>query len=264
MRTRADRRHLRYPYLHDSDEQTAAMSYGASAVPQIFVFDRDRKLRYEGRIDDNIDEARVRSPHARLALDALLADQSVATATTTPAGCLTRLNPATNTAADELAAIEAEPVTVSPASVADLTKLRTNPTRKVLLVNFWATWCGPCTSEFPDLQATYRMYRSRGFAMVTVSENDPAEREGVLAFLQKQHASTTNLLFASSDTAALQEAFDRNTSASVPFSVLLAPNGEVLYQEAGAVALERLRRVILANLPEAKAYPGLHAFWSGE
>ena len=110
---------------------------------------------------------------------------------------------------------------MSLASADELKKLRANPTGKVLLVNFWATWCGPCVGEFPDLQATYRMYRNRGFAMVTVSENEPAEKAGVLEFLRKQHASGTNMVFATSDTSAMQEAFDHNMGAAVPFTCVI-------------------------------------------
>ena len=73
MKIRAEYRHLDYPYLYDGDKQAAAMKYGPIATPHIFIFDRDRKLRYEGRIDDNLQESLVKSQDARNAIDALLA-----------------------------------------------------------------------------------------------------------------------------------------------------------------------------------------------
>ena len=66
-----------------------------------------------------------------------------------------------------------EPVALEMAGADDLKKLRQNGTGKLLLVNFWATWCAPCASEFPDLEATYRMYKARNLEFVTVSVNDP-------------------------------------------------------------------------------------------
>ena len=61
----------------------------------------------------------------------------------------------------------AEPVNLEMVSAEDLKKLRTNPTNKVLLINFWATWCGPCITEFPALEETFRMFRRRDFDLVT-------------------------------------------------------------------------------------------------
>jgi thiol-disulfide isomerase/thioredoxin len=264
MKVRADDRRLDYPYLYDGDKQTVTMQYGPDALPHVFIFDRDRKLQYAGRIDDNLEESLVKMQDARNAIEALLAGQAVPAATTRASGCPTRWLSLSTSAAEEIARIEAEPVTVTMAGVDDLKKLRANPTGKLLLVNFWATWCGPCVGEFPDLQATYRMYRNRGFTLITVSENDPAEKASVLKFLQKQHASGTNLLFATSDTSGLQEAFDHNMGAAVPFTVVIAPNGDVVYQEEGELTIQALRRAILENLPDSKDYPGMQAYWSAK
>jgi thiol-disulfide isomerase/thioredoxin len=264
MKIRAEYRHIEYPYLFDGDAQEAARNYGPVATPYIFVFGRDRKLLYEGPIDDNMQESLVKSPVARNAIDAALAGQPVPVATTAATGCSIKWKAESSRVAEEMAAMETEPVKVTMATTDDLKKLRDNPTGKLLLVNFWATWCGPCVSEFPDLMATYRMYRQRDFAFVTVSENAPAEQAGVLKFLQKQHASAANLLFATSDTAGLQEAFDPNMGAAVPFTVVIAPNGDVVYQEEGALDILALRRAILENLPDTKEYPGQQAYWTAK
>ena len=81
-------------------------------------------------------------------------------------------------------------------------------------------------------------------------------------FLETQRASSTNVMFSSDDTAALQDAFDPAVPASVPFTLLLAPNGDVVHQQLGEAEFLPLRRAILANLPEDQRYPGLQAYWA--
>jgi peroxiredoxin len=261
MQDRATDRHIAYPYLYDGDAQTLTGKLGAVAAPQIFIFDRDRKLRYEGRIDDSEMANKVKSQNARNAIDALLSDKPVALATTPVTGCATIWNG--KTAPDPaLAQINAEQVNVTLTTPEILKKLRANGTGKLLLVNFWATWCGPCVAEFPDLQDTYRMYRNRNFAMTTVSEDVPEARPDVFAFLKKNQSTGVNYLFASDDTSAVQDSFDPQMSGAVPYTLLLAPNGEVLYQEQGEISMDRLRRNILAHLPDDKNHPGMQAYWA--
>ena len=263
MKIRAEHRHLAYPYLSDGDTQAVTVKFGPVATPHLFLFDRNRKLQYEGRIDDNPREDLVKSQDARHAIDALLSERPVAVARTSAAGCPTTWRSAPSVRDQDLAKIETEPVKLDMATADVLKKLRGNGTGKLLLVNFWATWCGPCTTEFPDLQTTYRMYRGRGFDFVSVSANEPDEKAAVLEFLQKNHASSTNLLFATTDTFGLQAAFDPLMPSAVPFTLLLAPNGDVLYQELGALDILKLRRAILANLPDDKTHEGQQAYWSG-
>ena len=153
-------------------------------------------------------------------------------------------------------------IPLTMAGAEDLKRLRQNGTGKLLMVNFWATWCAPCAAEFPDLEATYRMYRPRNFEFVTVSVNDPEERAAVMEFLKTHRATHDNRLFATSDIYALQEAFDPRMPAAVPFTLLLAPNGDVVHQQLGELEVLKLRRAILANLPEDPQFPGHRAYWS--
>ncbi len=261
MKIRAAYRHFNFPYLYDGDTQSVSLAYGPKATPHVFIFDQERKLRYEGHVDNNQRESLATSPDARNAIDALLADKPVPVDHTRVFGCSTKWISKEASRLEGLKKIEAEPVTVSLASADDLKKLRNEASGKVILVNFWATWCGPCVHEFPDFETTYRMYRLRDFDLVTVSANMPDEEPGVIKMLQRQHASSRNLLFGSTDTDAMQAAFDPKWEAGVPYTAIISPDGKMLYREQGEVDILKLRRIILGNLPDPD-YIGHRAYWA--
>ncbi len=261
MKIRAAYRHFDFPYLYDGETQAVARAYGPKATPHIFIFDKERKLRYEGRIDNSQRENLVKTQDARNAIDALLDGKAPPVDHTGVFGCSTKWISKEATRLEEQKKIEAEPVTVDAITADGLKTLRANGTGKVVLVNFWATWCGPCVHEFPELETTYQMYKHRDFDMVTVSTNMPDEKPGVLKALQRLHASGKNYVFGSEDTYALQAAFDPKWDAPVPFTVLLSPDGKIIYQELGEVNMLKLRRIILGNLPDPD-YIGHRAYWA--
>ena len=86
MGTRARREGFTFDYLHDED-QSLARALGADRTPEVFVFDRDRRLVYHGAIDDNRDETAVTRHYLRDALDALLGGGEPPVGETPPVGC---------------------------------------------------------------------------------------------------------------------------------------------------------------------------------
>jgi peroxiredoxin len=260
MKTRATYRHFNFPYLYDGETQKISRAYGPTATPHVFIFDAERKLRYEGRVDNNPREPLVTVRDARNAIDSLLANKPVPVAKTPSVGCSTKWLYKEEGRKEELAEIERQPVKLQPASAEDLKALRKNQTGKLVLVNFWATWCGPCFKELADLESMYRMYGHRAFELVTVSINYPDEQPGVLSALQKQHATSRNLLLGSTDIYALMSAFDPEWNAAVPYTMLIRPDGEVVYKRQGEVEPLAVRRLIVANLADDD-YIGHQAYW---
>ena len=261
MKVRAEYRHFNFPYLYDGETQKVSNQFGVVATPHVFIFDKDRKLQYEGRIVDRQRESLVKTRDARAALDALVAGKPIAVAHTPAFGCSTKWKSKIDSQVAETKMIESEPVKVETVTAEELKTLRTNPTGKVLVVNFWATWCGPCLTEMPQLLETWRMFRRRDFDLVTVSTNYPDEKAGVMKILQEQHASSRNLQFASEDTYAMQAAFDSHWEAGVPFTMVIAPGGRVIYQQQGELDIYEFRRAVLANL-ENDTYVGHPAYWA--
>ncbi len=259
MKIRVQYKHLTYPYLYDGETQQVARAYGPQATPHVFIFDQQRHLRYEGRMDNSYRTELVKTQDARNAIEALLAHKEVAVKHTGVFGCSTKWK---EKSAGRLAALEKineQPVSVEMISKAELAKLHTNPGHQMMLVDFWATWCGSCIAEFADLQNTLRMYGARDFSLVTVSANMPDEKAGVLRFLEKQHATSRNYLFDSQDTTALQTAFDPKWDSAVPYTILLSADGKVLYKQLGSADMLELKRTILANLPSD--YKGFNQYW---
>lgn len=262
MKLRAQYRHFNFPYLSDGDNQKVALKYGPVATPHAFIFDAERKLRYEGRLDSNAREELATKHEARDAIDAVLAGKPVAVEHAPAVGCSTKWAYKEAGTKAELAKEAAEPVSVELVSAEQLKTIRTNAgTGKLLLVNFWATWCGPCVGEFPELQKMVRMFRARQLNIVTLSVNAPDEKEMVLSFLKKEHAFNRNLLFNSDDAAEAASAFNAGWSGAVPFTVLIGMNGEMLYHSQGAMDPLEVKRAILKYLPDDH-YKGQNAYWN--
>ena len=263
MKIRAGHSHFNFPYLYDGETQGTARKYGPTATPHVFVFDGERKLRYEGRVDSSAREPLAKKHDARDAIDAVLAGKTVAVTKTPTFGCSIKWAAKEAGRAAELAAIEKEPIKVELVDADGLKALRKNAAGKVLLVDFWATWCGPCVQQFLEFQTMYRMYRRRPFELITVSTNFPDEKKGVLAALEQQYASSRNLLFGTTDNYGLMAAFDPEWNAAVPYTVLIRPDGTVAYKHQGTIDPIEIRRLILANLPDDD-YIGIRAHWSDQ
>ncbi len=86
MQQRAKEKGYPFPYLFDATQETAK-AYGALVTPHVFLLDADYVLRYRGRVNDNKDQAAVKSNDLVNALDAVLAGKPVATAETKAFGC---------------------------------------------------------------------------------------------------------------------------------------------------------------------------------
>ncbi len=261
MKIRAKYRSFNYPYLYDGDDQKITRAYGPSATPHVFVFDKRRILRYEGRIDSNAREALAKKAETRDAINALLAGQPVAVTDTPTTGCSTKWASKSTSVQQEIAQLNALPVVIEPASAAYLTKLRSNGTGKLLVINFWATWCGPCLMEFPDLVRLSRIYRERDIQVVTVSINSPDEKDRVLSFLKKEHATTKNLIFDGDDAADAVKAFGTGWTGGAPYTVVITPAGQVVYKEQGSLNLVALRRAMLKAIPDDH-FLGQHDYWN--
>jgi peroxiredoxin len=261
MKIRVAYKHLPYPYLYDGDTEKVSQLYGPQASPHIFIFDQQRKLRYEGAIDDSYRFEFVKKHYALDAIDALLADKEVAVKHTGAFGCSTKWSDKEAANVAFMEKLNAEPIGLEMVSADKLKSLHTNADGNVRLIQFWSTKCNTCMQEFAGIQDIYRMYSDRNFELVVVSTDKPGDKAQVTEWLNKTHATSRNLLFDSENTAALQKAFDPSWQAGtdVPYTILVDADGKVLYQTSGLVDQLKLRRTILANLPSA--YIGLNNYW---
>ncbi len=247
MKTRAEQRGFRFPYLYDGDTQAAWKLYGRQATPHVFVFDKARRLRFSGRLDDAENPEKTKVHDTRNAIDAVLAGQPVPVETTKVFGCSVKWREKGSSVEDARKKWAAEPVPLETVNTKALKEIGKNTGGHLRLINAWATWCGPCVTEFPDLVDTYRMYKGRGLEVVTVSADPPALREQAHAFLKAQHASMRNVILDSDDSYALVEALDPHWPGALPYTVLIAPDGKTLYRSVGVFDKLKLRRAIVEH-----------------
>ena len=246
MKLRSKQKKYNFPYLNDGVTQKVSNAYGPVATPHVFIFDKERKLRYQGRIDDV--EKPTKTPNnvdARNAIEALLANKEVTVSTTKVFGCSVKW--AEKKAKKQEDGWAKEPVDVKTIDEPGVRELLKNNSDKLRLINVWATWCGPCVSEFSDLMDMYHMYRGRDFEFISISADDPANKEKVLKFLQKKYASCANYLYDSDDKYKLIEAIDPKWQGALPYTVLVEPGGKIVYGKQRRINPAEMKKRIVEN-----------------
>lgn len=259
MKIRAAHKEFNFPYVDDGPTQTTSKRFGPVATPHVFVFDGERRLRYQGRIDNSEREDLVTRRDTRAALDALLAGRAPSPAETKVFGCSTKWGDKAESNRRWMEKVRGEAVALESADADELKALRAEKPGKVRLINCWATWCGPCVSEFDELVETNLRFRHRDFELITIAAQFPDEKEKVHAFLKKHHASMRNLIFGETDKYKLLEAIDPEWNGALPHTLLLGPQGEVLYRETGSLDFLELRRRIVPALNRVTPWPGMSA-----
>lgn len=247
MKIRARDKDFRFPYLYDGDTQKVSTAYGVLATPHVYIFDAERKLRYVGRIDDS-DVGTVTSRDVRNALEALLNDKPVPQEKTRVFGCSTKWSDKRQSAAEARERWNAEPVSLDTINEAGVRDMVANNTEKYRLINVWATWCIPCVDELAELVTINRMYRRRPFEMITVSLDGSENRDRAEKVLAENHVSSTNYIFNSTNRDELAEALDKQWRGPLPYTLLIAPGGKVVYRKHDSIDPLELKKAIVGRL----------------
>lgn len=247
MKVRVKEKKFNFPYLYDGDTEATSIKYGPVATPHAFVFDKDRILRYNGRLDAVEKPSKgANAEDLRKALDEVLAGKEVSTPTTKTFGCSVKWAWKTEYNEKNEKNWTSRPVKLDEIDTEGVKKLVKNTdSDKLRLINVWATWCGPCVIEYPDFLDIFRMYGARDFEFVSVSADKLEKKDKALKFLQEKHSGVKNYIFKDEDIYKLIEAIDPNWNGALPYTLLVEPNGKVVYSVQGSIDNQKLKRAIV-------------------
>jgi peroxiredoxin len=248
MVLRAKDQKFNFPYLYDGETQEVSNKYGPMATPHVFIFDEKRILRYSGRIDDVEDPKKTpKNFNTRNSLDALVANKPLPVEKTKTFGCSIKWAEKVKLTNSEKEAWAKEPVALENIDEEGLKKLLENKTDKLRLINVWATWCGCCVQELPDFMTINRMYRGRDFELITISADKIEKKDKALKVLKEKQASNKNYIFTGDDTYKLIELVDKNWQGALPYTLLVEPNGKIIYQKQGTIDPMKMKTLIVDN-----------------
>ena len=245
MKIRAQDKGFNFVYLYDGDTQETSLKYGPVATPHAFVFNSERKLKYNGRLDDSEKPGTAQANDLRSAIDAVLLDVEILEPVKKTFGCSIKWAWKDSWTKKVNADWEKMPVTLNEISKEGVRIMMNNDSERLWLINIWATWCGPCVTEYPEFVDIHRMYIGRDFEFISLSADKLHQKGKALQFLQNNHSAVKNYIFSGSNIYDLIEAVDPKWDGALPYTVLLEPGGDVIYRKMGTIDPLELKKKIV-------------------
>ena len=127
-------------------------------------------------------------------------------------------------------------------------KLLSENRGRVLLVNFWATWCGPCRDEFPGLVKLRKLYKGRGVEIVPISMDDAALGPEVESFLRSYGVDFPSYLQVFEDITGFADRLDPDWFGALPATFLYDRQGRLVGKFQGAITYEDMEKAVIPLL----------------
>jgi len=245
MKVRAQEKRFNFPYLYDGKTQVVANKYGPVSTPHVFIFDQDRVLRYNGRIDDT--ENPAKTPHSqdtRNAIDALLDNKEIPVTITKVFGCSIKWLEKKDWIDKAAVKWAEEPVILDTIDVAGITEILKNSSNKLRLINFWSLSNHSSVTQFNNLITLSRIYVQRDFEFININTDDNKYKNSVLEFLKKQESSGKNYLVNEPYKNLLIQPGDKDWDGKLPYTLLVEPGGKIVYSTQNIIQPEATRKMI--------------------
>ncbi len=115
---------------------------------------------------------------------------------------------------------------------------------KVVLVNFWATWCEPCRKEMPELSKMYNALKAKGLELITISADEPEDEKAAIAFLAKAGIGDPAYLKQAKNDDKFINGIDAKWSGALPALILYDKTGKKVKVWIGETDLKQLEAEI--------------------
>ncbi len=115
---------------------------------------------------------------------------------------------------------------------------------KVVLVDFWATWCKPCRAQTPALATLAEKLRPRGFELITVSTDERSNEAAALKVLAEDHVSGTTYIKKAADDDKFYDSIDKDWGGAVPAMFLYDRRGRKVKSFIGETPLKDIQAAI--------------------
>jgi len=124
--------------------------------------------------------------------------------------------------------------------------LRAKYKGKVLVLNFWATWCKPCVEEFPDFVRFHKSFSAKdaAVAFVSIDENDDKTKRKVISFLRKQNAPLPSYIKQSGDDEQFINAVHHDWSGAVPATFIYDKKGNLIVMKIEETTFSELDKAV--------------------
>jgi thiol-disulfide isomerase/thioredoxin len=154
----------------------------------------------------------------------------------------------------QTASVHVDEVRVTPITAAAIQQAARNPDARAVLVNVWATWCGPCREEFPGLVRIARKYQGQGLKVMLVSADFDTEMAAVKRFLAEQGVDFPSYIKAEKDQAFI-DALDKRWSGALPATFIYDGSGNLQDFWEGKASFnqfeQKVTKVLDGNKPKS-------------